>query len=251
MADAGFEQKSVHELQRIAIEAGHADAPRKKHSLSRSARLLLIDMLSRWSASGLALIAGVSIYLAITAGRIYPGRAAAWTLLVLMSIWTCRTLRKKFRSGEKISARPFRWRASYTSCLSVLGVAFGSAAVLLLPETAPPGLLLQTIALASIASIGAGALHSAHPMSALGISAPAAILGLAALFRNSVQSPIITAYIASIILGAGCIILLTRANYRQVAQKRPRTTILRRELPEAHEAQTPFQRPETSSANAV
>jgi len=235
----------------MALEASHKNAPRKRRALSRGARLLLIDMLSRWSASGLALVAGVSIYLAITVGQVYPARAAAWTLLILMSIWTCRTLRKKFRSGEKIAARPFRWRASYTSCLSVLGVAFGSAPILLLPDNAPHALLLQTLALTCFAAIGASALHSAHPTSAMGVGAPALIMGFAAMLRNDVQTSVITAFVACAVLGAGCVALLAQASYRQAAQRRPRTGLLRRELPERQISRASDAHPGAASASAA
>ena len=78
MSSLSLHEKNVRELQELAQEAPAAPQRDRRKPLSRAARLHLIDMLSRQSATGLALVAGVSVYLAITAGRAFPARAAAW-----------------------------------------------------------------------------------------------------------------------------------------------------------------------------
>lgn len=170
---AASAQLSVRDLQQLA--QGADLRPRRKRPLSRAARLQLIDILSRWSGSGLALIAGVAIFVAISAGRAYPFRAAVWTLMVLAALYVCRRLAQEFRSGARSASRPFRWRADYTAALSVLGAAFGAGAVIVLPRGAPAELAFQSIALLAAASLGAGAIHSAHGRSAIAASLPAAL----------------------------------------------------------------------------
>ena len=72
MISISLQEKNVRELQQMAREAPGNGRREPRKSLSRAARLHLIDMLSRQSATGLALVAGVSIFLAVTAGRDYP-----------------------------------------------------------------------------------------------------------------------------------------------------------------------------------
>ena len=76
MTSASLEAKTVRELQELAQQA--PVQRRKRHAgLSRAARLHLIDILSRWSGPGLALTAGVAVYMAVVAGRAFPARAAS------------------------------------------------------------------------------------------------------------------------------------------------------------------------------
>ena len=222
-------EKDIRELQRLAQEAPAAPARTKRKPLSRAARLQLIDLLSRWSGSGLALIAGASIYLAISVGRSYPARAAAWALIMLATLWVCRRLRSQFRSGDTTSARPFRWRASYTSCLSVLGVAFASAPILLTPSTAPYTLFLQVCALAIIGAYGAAFLHCAHPTSAMAFAAPATILTCLAAVRAG-DPALLIAFGGVAALGLFAVYTLSSAIAGRARRRFPRTTFLRREI---------------------
>lgn len=222
-------RKDVRELQRLAREAPIAAGRRSPKSSSRAALLELIDILSRWSAAGLALIAGVGAYLAIAAGRVYPARALAWSLMLVAALWVCRRLHSAYRSGAAISAKPFRWRASYTSCLSVLGVVLASAPLLLTPAGAPMFLSLQTVALAMFAAFGAAALHSAHVPSAAAFAAPAVVLPLLATLRPGDS----TSFLLPLALAApGVLAVLTLAVAvaHNARRRNPRTAFLRREI---------------------
>jgi len=228
MPNSSLQQKTVRELQDLAREAPASHGRKPHKPLSRAARLYLIDMLSRWSASGLALIAGVGVYLAITAGRAYPARAAAWAAMMLCALWVCRRLRSQYRSGDAISSHPFRWRASYTSCLSVLGVVLASAPLLLTPVIAPASMFLQVASLMVFAAIGASILHTAHLPSAAAIAVPASILAVLAGVRSG--DP---ALFAAGIMAALMSLIAIYAAYRIISAKarrmHPRTAFLRRE----------------------
>jgi len=229
MPASDLNRKSVRELQRIATEAELPARQGKARVLSRAARLQLIDRLSRWGATGLAAMGGVSIYIAISAGRAFPARAAAWSLLVLMSIWACRTLRARFRAGEKISSRPFRWRANYTSALSVLGVAFGSGSILLIPAGAAPDAVLPIVALSFFAALAAGAAHAAHRSSAIAIAAPALLFGFAALARNGVDGLALGAAASLAVIVIALVAMMTLALYADARRRHPRTGFVRQE----------------------
>lgn len=229
---AAYEQKDVRELQRLAQEAPLQKRRARKRPPSRAAMLALIDILSRWSATGLALIAGLSIYLAVTVGRAYPARAATWALLMLAALWICRRLRNQFRSGGPIAARPFHWRASYTSCISVLGVIFASAPILLIPADAPGVLFLQVAAIALLGAFSAAMIHSAHLAAAAAFAAPAAILPcLSALRAGDMAMLIALAAISA--MGFAVTYGLNRTIAADAARRNPRTTFLRREIENA------------------
>ncbi len=221
--------RSVRELQRIATQADLPRRPAKKRTMSRAARLQLIDKLSRWGATGLAAIGGASIYIAIVAGQTHPARAAAWTLLILASIWACRTLRARFRAGEEIASRPFRWRAHYTSCLSVLGVAFGGGAVLLIPADAT-ATTLHIIALLFLAASVAGVAHAAHRPSAVAIAGPTVLFAFVALARSGAEPLAMAGATALAVLGVGFIALTTAALYGDARRRHPRTSFLRSDV---------------------
>lgn len=185
--------------------------------------------MSRWSAAGLALVAGVAIYLAVTVGRFYPGRAAAWVLMAFTALWVCRRLRAQYRSGSAIAAHPFRWRASYASCLSVLGVAFASAPILLTPAGAPDAMAMQAMALVLVGGFGAALCHSAHLNSAFALAAPAAAMPLLAALRAENLAGA-TAIAALSGVGAVGLLLFHRAVAGNLRQRNPRTALLRAEI---------------------
>jgi len=230
--DPALEAKSVQELQQLAHEAAarRYKSRSAQRGLSRAARLHLIDLLSRLGGSGLALVAGISIFLAVTAGQNYPARAVVWAVMVLSALYVCRRFRQEFRSGEHIASHPFRWRANYTAALSVLGAAFGAGAFVLLPAGIGQADALQALALILATAIGASALHAAHPKSAIAIGLPAglfAIIGVARAQGFSIP------FFASIGIGAAAVIglIYTSRNIVAMAATRfPRTTFLRREL---------------------
>ncbi len=229
MASASLHDKNVRELQKLAQQAPMQ--PRKPRAVptSRGARLHLIDVLSRWSAPALGLIAGSSIYLAIIAGRAYPMRAFAWGAMVLAALWICRRLRTEFRAGARLSSRPLRWRASYTASLSVLGVAFASAPILLAPAGASAALGLQISALSLLAVLIAALLHSAHIYSAAALAAPGVLFAVLAGFRANETGLVIAAASTALLAAVGLRIAnlyLEKSAMRQY----PRTTLLRREV---------------------
>lgn len=232
MQTSSLQNKNVRELQQLAREApiDRTRTPRKQ--LSRAARLHLIDILSRWSATGLALIGGVSIYLAITAGRAYPVRAAAWVAMTLCALWVCRRLRSRFRGGNAMTSRPFRWRASYTSCLSVLGVVFASAPILLTPAGAAESLFLQVAGLTLAAGTGAAMLHTAHLASAASFAAPAALFTVFAGARLGDISLLAAGSAVALFCGVS-VILVNRAIIVDAARQYPRTGFLRGEVSSA------------------
>ena len=229
MSRIPLEEKDVRELQQLASETPSSPAQQRPKSLSRAARLHLIDMLSRQSATGLALVAGVAVYLAITAGRDFPARAAAWAAMALCALWVCRRLRGQFRSGNAISSHPFRWRASYTSCLSVLGVILASAPILLVPAEAPQSLLLQVGVLALLAASGAAMLHTAHLASAAAFVAPAALFAILAGLRSGDLTLAGAAAAAALICVTG-VYMVNRAVQATAARQHPRTSFLRRSV---------------------
>jgi len=225
MAEPTANGKTIKELQAMAQDAPGPASPRRKPP-SRAALLEAVDLLSRWSAAGLAIIAGVGVYLAITVGRVYPARAAAWALMLLAALYVCRQLQLHFRAGDEISAHPFRWRASFTSCLCVLGVAFASAPILLSPIDAPASLAAQSAALTLGGAFVAAIFFSAHLNSAIAICAPAAVFPLLAAWRNGDAS---AALYAAFAVATGCALIgiVRYAVSKRLSARHPRTTLLR------------------------
>ncbi|MCK5750843.1 MAG: hypothetical protein KAH44_31790 [Oricola sp.] len=227
MASASLQGKTVRELQELAVQAP-APRRRRKPRLSRAARLHLIDILSRWSGLGLALVAGVSVYMAVVAGRAYPARAAAWALMMLAALWTARRLRAEFRDGSRLSSRPFRWRASFTASLSVLGVVLASAPILLAPAGAAPVFGVQILALAVTASFAAALLAAAHLPSAAALAIPGAIFAVLAALRAG-DSGLLVASLATSWLGLTGLYLANRRLEKTAGRAYPRTMLVRRE----------------------
>ena len=229
MASAALHSKSVRELQEELVRETQAPRARRRPGLSRAARLNLIDILSRWSGPGLALIAGVSVYLAIVAGRTYPGRATAWALMMLAALWITRRLRSNFRAGGRLTARPFRWRASFTASLSVLGVILASAPILLAPVGAPAAFGVQILALSVIASFVTALMLSAHLPSAAGLAVPGAAFALLTGLRAD-DPGLLGAGLAISLLSISALFLANRHLEKAATRRYPRTSLLRREV---------------------
>lgn len=221
MNSASDKFKDVRELQALARSVDIEPA-RPTSKVGRAAQLEVIDLLSRWSAAGLALITGSSIYLAITAGRNYPSRAAAWALLVLAALWICRRMQSQFRAGTSAAARPFRWRASFTAALLVLFIAFASAPILLTPVDAAAGLSFQVSAITLFTLLGASGFLVSYRKAALAAACPGILLPIFAALRNS--DPLYALGIAA--FGVIAIAALTGVNSMVIGnlrQKHPRT----------------------------
>ncbi|HNS85603.1 MAG TPA: hypothetical protein PKH09_01795 [Parvularculaceae bacterium] len=209
--------KTVQELQAMAAEA------------ARAARLHLIDQLSRWSGSGLALFAGIAIFNGVVIARALPLRAAAWTLILFAALYLCRRYRSAFRRGEAIAAKPFRWRAYHTSSLAVVSAAFGAGAFLLLPGGTPPAAAMQTLASMLAAALIAAALNLAHRPAAAAAGLPAfAAISAASLFAFGLTQFTIVVLAAGL-SGAAFIAVASAEAARRAEQRFPRTAIVRRE----------------------
>ena len=225
MTDAVAGGKTIKDLQRLAQEAPAHVRPRRKPP-SRAALLEAIDLLSRWSAAGLAVIAGIGVYLSVTVGRAYPARAAAWALMLLGALFVCRRLQLQFRSGAEIAAHPFRWRASFASCLSVLGVAFASAPILLTPLDAAPILAAQASALTLMGAFCAAIFFSAHLNSAAAVAVPGAAFPLLAAWRSGDASAALYAGLAAM-TGVALLLVIRYAIARRLASRHPRAPLIR------------------------
>ncbi|OFW99551.1 MAG: hypothetical protein A3E78_00130 [Alphaproteobacteria bacterium RIFCSPHIGHO2_12_FULL_63_12] len=225
--------KTVQELQAIAATASMAPPPRGKVALSRSARLHLIDQLSRWGGSGLALLAGASIFIAMVPARDMPIRASVWAVMIFASLYLCRRYRKEFRRGDKIASRPFRWRAYYVSTLAVVSAAFGAGAFLLLPDSVPPVAAMQTLALMTAAIVGAAAFHAAHRMSAVAAGLPAFVATAGAAAATFGASLFTFAVLAAGAAGAAFVIAVSIESEKRAAARFPRTAHARREIERA------------------
>ena len=214
---------SVRDLQERAKLAARPASGRKSR-LSRAARLHLIDVLSRTGGTGLALAAGVSIFVAVSNGRDAPFRAGVWLMLICAAIYFCRRLRRDFRAGERITASPFRWRANYTSALAVLGAALGAGAMITAPVGS--GAVFATGALIFIAAGGGAAAHLAHGRSAAALFVPAAAFIVAAFARESLMLALSVAF-GSLLAGAG-LFAASRRLQAHAAARFPRTGFVRR-----------------------
>lgn len=225
MSDALTNDKDIKELQRLA-QSAPVTSTRRRKAPSRAAQLESIDILSRWSAGGLALIAGVGIFLSVTVGRSFPSRAAAWALMLLAALWVCRQMQAQFRAGNELAARPFRWRASFAACLCVVGVAFASAPILLAPSSASGAIAAQTAALTLVGAFGAALFFATHLNSAAAIIVPGVVFPLFAAFRNSDGSSAVFTALAAAAGIAGILAFRYALNTR-IIKRHPRTTFLR------------------------
>ena len=75
-------EKSVKELQSMAVDVDLTAPQRRAPILSRAGQLHLIDDLSRTAGAGLGVAAGLCVFLAVTIGRDLPVRAGAWLVIV-------------------------------------------------------------------------------------------------------------------------------------------------------------------------
>lgn len=229
MTATAAQDKDIRELQRLAQSAPVATARPLKKQASRAARLEAIDLLSRWSAAGLAAIAGVGVYLAVTLGATYPARAAAWAFMLLCALWVCRRMQSQFRTGAAIAAKPFRWRASFSACLCVLGVAFASAPILLTPSTAPPADLVQAALLTFAGAFGAAVFFSVHLKSAAAIAVPGAAFPILSALRNGdLTTALLTA--AAALIGTAGLVAINHLLTSRMKRRRPRTAALRNDF---------------------
>lgn len=226
--------KTVQELQAIAAEAARGAGPSpRRSSLSRAAHLHLIDQLSRWGGSGLALLAGVSIFISLVPARDIPIRTAVWATLVFASLYLCRRYRTEFRRGDAIASHPFRWRAHYASTLAVVSAAFGAGAFLLLPESVGRDGAMQTLALMLAAAAGASAFHAAHRASAAAAGLPAFIAAAGASAASFGLSAFTIAVLAAGAASAAFVAVASLQAEKRAALRFPRTTLARREIERA------------------
>ena len=227
MTTSPYRSKDVRDLQALASAQAHRPVrPVPGTRWSRAALLDIIDKLSRWSAAGLAITAGAAIFFAMRIGQLYPARAAAWIALVMGALWICRRYQAEFRSGRQSTAKPFRWRANYVACASVLGVAFASAPILLIPVGASEFIALQTNIFLLLAAFGVALCHGAYLPAALAFMVPATAFTLLNTLRASdVASLGVFAILSSIALIG--LLLFNRRIVRQVQRNNPRTKTLR------------------------
>lgn len=195
---------------------------------SRAARLHLIDILSRWGGSGLALVAGVAAFAAIAAGRSYPLRAALWASLVLGALVVARNLLRRFRAGGRSCSHPFRWRADYTASLAVVSSAFGAGALILIPRGADPALAYQTLSLLIGASLGAGVIHAAHGRAALAAWLPAFAFIFVGAAKTSGLAAALLGVGAALATGAAALFFFHSYLRQKITRRFPRTSLVRR-----------------------
>lgn len=222
--------KSVQELQAIAARAAIAPRAQAKRPLSRAAQLHLIDQLSRWGGSGLALIAGLSIFIAMAPARNLPIRTSIWAAMIFAALYLCRRYRKEFRRGDQISSHPFRWRAYYGSTLTVVSAAFGAGAFLVPPGAGPGPASMEIISIILLGAAGGALFNAAHRASAIAAGLPAAVASIVAsfqLFGMGLFTAAILVGCAASAVGVACV---TRQAERSAASRFPRTTFLRREV---------------------
>ena len=240
---------SVHDLQqRAKLAAKPARLPAKR--LSRSARLHLIDMLSRWSGGALALIAGLALSIAAVTGGAYPARTGVWLVMVIAALAASRHMRGQFRGGEKITSRPFRWRANYTASLCVISAAFGAGIFLTGPAAhmveASPNYIMSLSALLMAGLTIAAGFHVAHGRSVVAIMAPGAGFITLAVGVGLGAMAALACLIAATSL-SGLLLLTSRRLQLRVGARFPRTRGLRR----AKDGQYALSRPAPRTRRAL
>ncbi len=243
---------SVRDLQqRAQLAATPARPPAKR--LSRSARLHLIDMLSRWSGGALALIAGLTISIAVITGGAYPARTGVWLAMVIIALAASRHMRGQFRGGEKIAARPFRWRANYTASLCVISAAFGAGVFLTGPaphltEAAPSFVLLLSAFLMAGLFVAAG-FHVAHGRSIAALIGPgASFITLGLGIANGAATAI--AALAVITSLTGGLMFVSRKVQQRIGARFPRTRYVRRGKEDPYALSHPQTNPRSSALSA-
>jgi hypothetical protein len=228
------ETLTVHDLQALAAEAATANVSARKKR-SRAANLHLIDLVSRWGGSGLAVFAAAAIFIAATIARGQPLRAGVFAAMVFAALYLCRRYRKEFRRGDKIASRPFRWRAYYTSTLSAVSAAFGAGAFLLaVPATGAER--IEIFAVLVIGTLAASALHAAHRMTGLAAALPASLFIAAAAVRAEGLSVFSLVVIAVVATGAAGVVIASGRIGEAADRRFPRTGLVRREIERPAEA---------------
>ena len=222
------ESLTVRELQALAAEAASSAAPATK-ARSRAANLHLIDLLSRWGGSGLAAFAAAAIFTAAAIARGQPLRAGVWAAMVFAALYICRRYRKEFRRGDKIAARPFRWRAYYTSTLSVVSAAFGAGALILaVPATGAERIEIFVVLI--VGALAGAAFHSAHRLAALASLSPAAAFIAIAAMRVGELSIASLGIIAVLLAGVAGVVIASGRIGEAADRRFPRTSLVRREI---------------------
>lgn len=230
MPQPSKEPLNVHDLQALAAEAAVATTAPSRKARSRAANLHLIDLLSRWGGPGLAVFAAASIFIAVVIARPYPLRAGLWAAMVFAALYLCRRYRKEFRRGDQIAARPFRWRANYTSALAVVSAAFGAGAFMLAVPSASAAIRLEVLATMVLATLAASAFNVAHRKAALAAALPvSAFLIVAALRIEGVS--LLSVTIGAIVAANVTALMIASSFVGEAADRRfPRTGLVRREI---------------------
>ncbi|MFN3959383.1 MAG: hypothetical protein ACK4NP_05670 [Parvularculaceae bacterium] len=225
------EPLNVHDLQALAVEAAVEQAASSgRKARSRAANLHLIDLLSRWGGSGLAIFAAAAIFITVVIGRDYPLRAWVWAAMVFAALYLCRRYRKEFRRGDRIAARPFRWRAYYTSTLAVVSAAFGAGAFLLAVPATSQSVRFEILAAMVIGSLAASAFNVAHRLAALAAALPASAFLVAAALRIDGLSLAPAALTAILAAGVSALWISSSIAATAADRKFPRTGLVRREI---------------------
>lgn len=226
---------TVHDLQAMAAKAARPRRTRRIRA-SRAARLHLVDLLSRSALAGLAVIAGVGIFVAMTAGREEPLRAALWLLTLLGSLFVARSLAAGFRSGATHAARPFLWRAQYTSALAVVGTAFGAGAVIVINESSSRQLALETLTALALGGLAASLFHAANGRSAAALWIPVSMFIFLGAWRFDGLSLAFFGGAAMAAAGAAALFLVSRMLRSNAVRRFPRTSFARRAAEESERA---------------
>jgi hypothetical protein len=226
MSERTQPKPAVLELQARAQTARIAPGAKKARP-SRAARLHLVDILSRWAGSGLALFAGVTVFAAVAAGRSHPFRAALWTMMVLATLIVARRMLMSFRAGGKSSSHPFRWRADYTSALAILSAAFGAGALILVPGGADAAFAHRTHALLIFASLAAGVIHAAHGRAALAAWLPAFAFIVPGVLKTG-GGDAVWGVGAAFATGAAALFFFHSYLRHKITRRFPRTGVVRR-----------------------
>ena len=212
-------EKSVKELQSMAVDVDLTAPQRRAPVLSRAGQLHLIDDLSRTAGAGLGVAAGLCVFLAVTIGRDLPVRAGAWLVIVGAALYVCRSLQRDFRRGDAISTRPFRWRAHYTSALSVLSAALGAGVIMLGPSGGDPALAAVTAPVLMIGLAVIGLCHTAHGASLAAALMPGLSLASLGAFR-ALGVGALSVTISAILIAATALGVFL--HYRQFANAKTR-----------------------------
>lgn len=240
---------SVHDLQAMAATAARPRKPRRLRP-SRAARLHLVDLLSRNALAGLAVIAGVGVFVAVNAGRAEPVRAGLWLATLAASLVVARGLVAGFRSGASNAARPFLWRAQYTSALAVVSTAFGAGAVIVINESSSRQLALETLTALSFGGLAASLFHAAYGRSAAALWVPVSIFIFLGAWRLDGLNLAFFGGAAMAAAGAAALFLLSRTLRTSAIRRFPRTSLARRAADEEDRAGETVASAATQSAAA-